>query len=127
MIAHIKEMAVSRNKWLTEETFRDGVVICQSVPGATAMQMAAYVGLRVRGGGGATGEGSPGRGERDVPLRAGRREKAGRPGPGRRRRRAVLARREPVRGHRRRGDRRGPIVSGACAPPPLFPKRKGAP
>jgi len=49
MIAHIKEMSVTRNKWLTEETFKDGVVICQSVPGATAMQMAAYVGLRLRG------------------------------------------------------------------------------
>ena len=49
MIAHIREMSVQRNKWLTEETFKDGVVICQSVPGATAMQMAAYVGLRARG------------------------------------------------------------------------------
>jgi chromate transporter len=49
MIAHIKEMSVRRNKWLNEETFKDGVVICQSLPGATAMQMAAYVGLRVRG------------------------------------------------------------------------------
>ena len=49
MIAHIKEMSVKRNKWLTGETFKDGVVICQSVPGATAMQMAAYVGLRSRG------------------------------------------------------------------------------
>jgi len=49
MIAHIREMSVKRNKWLTEETFKDGVVICQSLPGATAMQMAAYVGLRARG------------------------------------------------------------------------------
>jgi chromate transporter len=49
MIAHIKEMSVTRNEWLTEETFKDGVVICQSVPGATAMQMAAYVGLRMGG------------------------------------------------------------------------------
>lgn len=49
MIAHIKEMSVIRNKWLTGETFKDGVVICQSVPGATAMQMAGYVGLRVGG------------------------------------------------------------------------------
>jgi len=49
MIAHIRELSVKRNKWVTEETFKDGVVICQSVPGATAMQMAAYVGLRVRG------------------------------------------------------------------------------
>jgi len=44
-----QEMSVKRNKWLTEETFKDGVVICQSVPGATAMQMAAYVGLRGEG------------------------------------------------------------------------------
>jgi chromate transporter len=49
MIAHIRELSVNRNKWLTEETFKDGVVICQSVPGATAMQMAAYVGLRLGG------------------------------------------------------------------------------
>ena len=49
MIAHIKETSVKRNRWLTEDTFKDGVVICQSVPGATAMQMAAYVGLRVGG------------------------------------------------------------------------------
>jgi chromate transporter len=49
MIAHIKDMSVKRNKWLTEETFKDGVVICQSLPGATAMQMAAYVGLRTAG------------------------------------------------------------------------------
>jgi chromate transporter len=49
MIAHIREMSVKRHNWLTEETFKDGVVICQSLPGATAMQMAAYVGLQMRG------------------------------------------------------------------------------
>jgi chromate transporter len=49
MVAYIREMSVSRHKWLDEETFTDGVVLCQSVPGATAMQTAAYVGLRARG------------------------------------------------------------------------------
>lgn len=49
MIAYIKEMAVKRNKWLDEKTFKDGIVLCQSIPGATAMQMAAYVGLRSGG------------------------------------------------------------------------------
>ena len=49
MIAYIREMSVTRHKWLDEETFKDGVVLCQSVPGATAMQTAAYVGLRARG------------------------------------------------------------------------------
>ena len=49
MIAHIRELSVKRNRWLKEETFKDGVVLCQSMPGATAMQMAAYVGLRAGG------------------------------------------------------------------------------
>jgi chromate transporter len=49
MVAYIKEMAVNSHKWLDEETFDDGVALCQSVPGATAMQTAAYVGLRSRG------------------------------------------------------------------------------
>ena len=49
MIIHIKDLAVNQNKWLDEETFKDGVSLCQSIPGATAMQMAAYVGLRAHG------------------------------------------------------------------------------
>ena len=49
MIAHIRELSVKRNRWLMGETFKDGVVLCQSMPGATAMQMAAYVGLRAGG------------------------------------------------------------------------------
>lgn len=49
MIAFIKDLAVKKNKWLDEERFKDGVVLCQSIPGATAMQMAGYVGLKVKG------------------------------------------------------------------------------
>ena len=49
MIAYIREMAVERHKWLSGETFKDGVVLCQSIPGATAMQAAAYVGMKARG------------------------------------------------------------------------------
>ena len=49
MIAYIREMAVERHKWLSGETFKDGVVLCQSIPGATAMQAAAYVGIKARG------------------------------------------------------------------------------
>ena len=48
MVAHIKKMAVDRYKWMDEATFKDGVVLCQSIPGSTAMQTAAYVGLRAR-------------------------------------------------------------------------------
>ena len=49
MIAHIKEIAVARFKWLDESDFKDGIILCQAIPGATVMQMAAYVGLRVNG------------------------------------------------------------------------------
>ena len=54
MVAYIRKMAVEQKHWLDEESFRDGVAFCQMVPGATAMQTAAYVGLRTRGIAGAT-------------------------------------------------------------------------
>jgi chromate transporter len=53
MVAYIRQMAVDRNAWLNARAFDDGVALCQAVPGATAMQTAAYVGLRVRGVAGA--------------------------------------------------------------------------
>ncbi len=53
MISYIRELSVKRNKWLDDETFKDGVALTQSIPGATAMQMAAYAGLKSRGVGGA--------------------------------------------------------------------------
>ena len=49
MIPYIGKMAVERKRWLEESTFLDGVALCQTIPGATAMQVSAYVGLRVRG------------------------------------------------------------------------------
>lgn len=49
MIAHIRQLAVEKERWLDQKTFRDGMALCQTIPGATAMQMAAYVGLWLRG------------------------------------------------------------------------------
>ena len=49
MVAYIRHMAVDRKGWLDARRFDDGVVLCQAVPGATAMQTAAYVGLSARG------------------------------------------------------------------------------
>ena len=48
MIPYIRKVALSR-KWVDEHCFDDGVAFCQTIPGATAMQMAAYVGLRANG------------------------------------------------------------------------------
>jgi len=53
MVAYIRDLAVSRKKWLSEDAFADGAALCQSIPGSTALQMAAYVGLRTRGPAGA--------------------------------------------------------------------------
>jgi chromate transporter len=53
MIAYIRKMVVEQKRWMDDASFRDGVAFCQMVPGATAMQSSAYVGLRVRGVSGA--------------------------------------------------------------------------
>jgi chromate transporter len=49
MVVYIKDLAVRRHSWLNEETLDEGIALCQSIPGATAMQTAAYVGLKTRG------------------------------------------------------------------------------
>jgi chromate transporter len=49
MVPYLRRMAVLQRKWLDEDTFRDGVALCQVIPGATAMQVSAYVGLRAGG------------------------------------------------------------------------------
>ncbi|MDW7997953.1 MAG: chromate efflux transporter [Thermodesulfovibrio sp.] len=49
MVAYIKEFAVEKRKWLDRGTFHEGVALAQAVPGAIAMQVAAYVGLKIRG------------------------------------------------------------------------------
>jgi len=53
MVPFIGKMAVEQRKWLDGGTFRDGVALCQMIPGATAMQVSAYVGFKVRGVAGA--------------------------------------------------------------------------
>ncbi len=49
MVAFIKELSVKKKNWLDEGSFNEGVAIAQAVPGATALQVATYVGLKLRG------------------------------------------------------------------------------
>ncbi|MDN3511273.1 MAG: chromate efflux transporter [Candidatus Jettenia sp.] len=49
MVAYIQKMVVEQKRWLSEETFKNGVALCQMIPGAISMQVAAYVGLKTRG------------------------------------------------------------------------------
>lgn len=55
MVAYIRDLAVEKHRWLSREEFDGGAALCQSIPGATAMQAAAYVGLRAGGPAGALG------------------------------------------------------------------------
>ena len=49
MVAYIRQKVVEEKRWLDKGVFNEGVAIAQAVPGATAMQVATYVGLRLRG------------------------------------------------------------------------------
>ncbi len=49
MVAYIKELTVEKKQWLDGKTFQEGAALAQAVPGATAMQVAAYVGFKTRG------------------------------------------------------------------------------
>jgi chromate transporter len=49
MVAHIKSLTVDTKKWLDEETFGQGVALCQIIPGAIAVNTASYAGYRARG------------------------------------------------------------------------------
>ncbi len=49
MVAYIQRLVVEKRQWLTARRFADGVALCQMIPGATAMQAAAFVGLELRG------------------------------------------------------------------------------
>ena len=53
MVAYIRDIAVRKNGWVTGDTFREGVALCQTIPGASAMQAAAYTGLWIGKGIGA--------------------------------------------------------------------------
>jgi chromate transporter len=53
MVSYIRKMAVGQKKWLEGAVFDDGIALCQAIPGATAMQVTAYTGLRIRGAAGA--------------------------------------------------------------------------
>jgi chromate transporter len=49
MVSYIRKMVVGQKGWVDGATFDDGIALCQAIPGATAMQVAAYSGLRIRG------------------------------------------------------------------------------
>jgi len=49
MVAYIRKRVVGQKHWLDPDSFHAGVALCQAIPGATVMQLAAYIGLKLRG------------------------------------------------------------------------------
>lgn len=48
MTAYLREHVVGRAGWLSDQDFKDGLALCQIVPGATMVHMATYMGYRLR-------------------------------------------------------------------------------
>ena len=49
MMAHLKSDLVGKRRWLSEQEFKEGMALCQVIPGATMVQMCTYTGYRLRG------------------------------------------------------------------------------
>jgi len=48
MVEPIRRRIVQEKAWLNQKEFLDGLALCQLVPGATVVQLATYVGYRLR-------------------------------------------------------------------------------
>ena len=49
MMAYLKGDLVGKRQWLSEQEFKEGMALCQVIPGATMVQMCTYTGYRLRG------------------------------------------------------------------------------
>jgi len=48
MVEPIRRKVVQERSWLSQKDFLDGLALCQLLPGATVVQLATYVGYRLR-------------------------------------------------------------------------------
>ncbi len=49
MMGVLKSDLVGKCQWLSEQEFKEGMALCQVIPGATMVQMCTYTGYRLRG------------------------------------------------------------------------------
>ena len=52
-MAWTRDIVVRRRRWCSEEEFAQALALCQLVPGANTLNMAAFLGCHLRGPGGA--------------------------------------------------------------------------
>lgn len=48
MMAYLKSDLVGKRGWLSDQEFKEGMALCQVIPGATMVQMCTYTGYRLR-------------------------------------------------------------------------------
>jgi chromate transport protein ChrA len=48
MVEPMRRRVVEEKGWISQGEFLDGLALCQMVPGATVVQLATYVGYRLR-------------------------------------------------------------------------------
>jgi chromate transporter len=53
MVGYVRDVMVERRRWVAAKEFTQGLALCQLIPGATLTQVVSYVGLLLRGPGGA--------------------------------------------------------------------------
>ena len=49
MSAQVRKHIVEKKQWLDGDSFDSGFALCQVIPGAIIMQLAAYIGLKLKG------------------------------------------------------------------------------
>ncbi len=49
MMAYLKSDLVGKRHWLSDQEFKEGMALCQVIPGATMVQMCTYTGYRLGG------------------------------------------------------------------------------
>ncbi|HKG15339.1 MAG TPA: chromate transporter [Pyrinomonadaceae bacterium] len=49
VVAQLRTLALQKRRWFTEHEFAEGLALAQSLPGSMANNVAAYIGLRLRG------------------------------------------------------------------------------
>lgn len=54
VVAQLRSLTLQKRRWFTEHEFAEGLALAQSLPGSMAGNIAAYVGLRLRGWRGAS-------------------------------------------------------------------------
>ncbi|MEO1783972.1 chromate efflux transporter [Thermodesulfobium sp. 4217-1] len=49
MIVNINKKIVKEKQWFSDKEFLEGLALCQTIPGATIIQLCSYIGLKLRG------------------------------------------------------------------------------